>query len=138
MNRDSLDELDDKFGSQFDLVIAAAKRAEQIKEGAPALVETDSRNPLTIALQEIAAGKVLLKPPSEELLQEPEPTVQDYLARRGSLQDKLGGPEEADIEEELEEEEIATDSDLEGKTAVEAEDLPELATKEEEDLSEEE
>jgi DNA-directed RNA polymerase subunit omega len=39
-------------------VVLAAKRAKQIKEGAPVLIETASTNPLTIALEEIAAGKV--------------------------------------------------------------------------------
>ena len=46
------------MGSRYSLVVLAAKRAKQIKEGAPLLIDTDSTNPLTIALEEIAAGKV--------------------------------------------------------------------------------
>jgi DNA-directed RNA polymerase subunit omega len=44
--------------NRYTLVVLAAKRALQLKEGAPALIETTSANFLTIALQEIAAGKV--------------------------------------------------------------------------------
>lgn len=144
MNIDFVDELRNKFGSQFDLVVAAAKRAGQIRDGNPPLVETDARNPLTIALQEIAAGKILLKPLSEELKEEPEPTVQDYLTRRGSLQDQLGGSPEAEDEEDLEgeeeeadlplaDEELAPDSDSEDETAAEPEDLLGLGPEAEEE-----
>lgn len=43
---------------KFVLANLAAKRAKQLREGAPALVHTDSNHPLTIALAEIAAGKI--------------------------------------------------------------------------------
>ena len=36
----------------------AAKRARQLREGAPPLVQIESNHPLTIALAEIAAGKI--------------------------------------------------------------------------------
>ena len=42
----------------FVLTNLAAKRAKQIKEGAPPLVRIDSSHPLSIALAEIAAGKI--------------------------------------------------------------------------------
>ncbi|BDI30928.1 hypothetical protein CCAX7_29790 [Capsulimonas corticalis] len=54
----SADTIEDMVGSRYSLVVIAAKRAKQIKEGAPILIETASTNPLTIALEEIAAGKV--------------------------------------------------------------------------------
>ena len=54
----SADTIEDKVGSRYSLVVLAAKRAKQIKEGAPVLIDTLSTNPLTIALEEIAAGKV--------------------------------------------------------------------------------
>ena len=44
--------------SRYSLVVLAAKRAKQIREGAPVLIETESTNTLTIALEEIAAGKI--------------------------------------------------------------------------------
>jgi DNA-directed RNA polymerase subunit omega len=43
---------------KFVLSNLAAKRAKQLREGAPALVQVDSTHPLTIALAEIAAGKI--------------------------------------------------------------------------------
>ena len=54
----SADTIEDKVKSRYSLVVLSAKRAKQIKEGAPVLIETTSTNPLTIALEEIAAGKV--------------------------------------------------------------------------------
>ena len=54
----SADTIEQMVGSRYSLVVLAAKRAKQIKEGAPVLIETASTNPLTIALEEIAAGKV--------------------------------------------------------------------------------
>lgn len=44
--------------NRYSLVVLAAKRARQIKEGAPLLIDTESTNPLTVALEEIAAGKI--------------------------------------------------------------------------------
>lgn len=43
---------------KFVLSNLAAKRAKQLREGAPPLVQVDSPHPLTIALAEIAAGKI--------------------------------------------------------------------------------
>lgn len=56
----SLDDLREKVPSKFSLVMLAAKRARQIKDGAPRLVDTASVNPVTIALEEIAADKIVL------------------------------------------------------------------------------
>jgi DNA-directed RNA polymerase subunit omega len=65
----SADIIDKRVGSRYSLVVLAAKRAKQIKEGAPTLIETASTNPLTIALEEIAAGKVTIgeAPPAVEV-----------------------------------------------------------------------
>lgn len=54
----SADTIEDRVKSRYSLVVLSAKRAKQIKEGAPILIETDSTNPLTVALEEIAAGMV--------------------------------------------------------------------------------
>ncbi len=43
---------------RFVLSNLAAKRAKQIKDGAPPLIRTASNHPLSIALAEIAAGKI--------------------------------------------------------------------------------
>jgi DNA-directed RNA polymerase subunit omega len=59
----SADRLDERVGSKYALVILAAKRARQLKEGLPPLIRTNSSNPLTISLEEVASGKVLALPP---------------------------------------------------------------------------
>lgn len=54
----SPDILNDFEHGKFVLSNLAAKRAKQLREGAPPLVQIDSHHPLTIALAEIAAGKI--------------------------------------------------------------------------------
>lgn len=54
----SADVLNDYEHGRFVLSNLAAKRAKQLKEGAPPLVRVPSSHPLTIALAEIAAGKI--------------------------------------------------------------------------------
>ena len=49
--------------NKYALVIVAAKRARQLKEGALPMVEVDSANPVTVALEEIAAGKIRFEMP---------------------------------------------------------------------------
>ena len=54
--------LDKSMGSIYKLVILASKRALEIAEGQPKLVEDDhSVKPSTVALHEISAGKVEAK-----------------------------------------------------------------------------
>ena len=54
----SADKIDKEMDSKYALVVLAAKRAKQLKEGARPLIETRSTNPITIALEEIATGKL--------------------------------------------------------------------------------
>jgi DNA-directed RNA polymerase subunit omega len=61
----SADRLENRVGSKYALVILSAKRARQLKEGLPPLAPTSSSNPLTIALEEVASGKVVALPPEE-------------------------------------------------------------------------
>lgn len=70
MNKPRIDDLLEKVDSKYSLVIMAAKRARQInnyyrsrEEGSiddipPPLIDTRSRNILTIALEEIAEGRI--------------------------------------------------------------------------------
>jgi len=58
-----LEALLDRVESKYALVIVAAKRARQLKEGALPLVDVDSGNPVTVALEEIAAGKIRFEAP---------------------------------------------------------------------------
>lgn len=58
----------EEWGSKYALVALAAKRAKQIKAGAPIAVDTHSRNPLTIALEEIAAGKIICEVDDHDII----------------------------------------------------------------------
>jgi len=76
----------DKFESKFALVILAAKRARQIKDGAPRFVQSKSPNPLTVALEEIAEGFILprhVEDPSamahHKALKPTEPSLEDII-----------------------------------------------------------
>ena len=57
----SADLIEENIDSKYALVILAAKRARQIKEGSRPLIKTDSTNPITIALEEIADGQIRYK-----------------------------------------------------------------------------
>jgi DNA-directed RNA polymerase subunit omega len=48
----------DGFDSNYRYILVAARRARQLQNGAPPIVETASRKPCRIAQDEIKAGKV--------------------------------------------------------------------------------
>lgn len=50
-----------KTNSIYKLVVLASKRAVELSAGAPRLVETDGEKISSIALEEIARGKVKLR-----------------------------------------------------------------------------
>ncbi|MDU2066534.1 MAG: DNA-directed RNA polymerase subunit omega [Sporomusaceae bacterium] len=54
----SLDLLVNKVDSKYTLVVLAAKRARQIMDGEPTLIDCRSNKPVTMALEEVALGKV--------------------------------------------------------------------------------
>ena len=58
--------LDKIYGTRYGVVVVAAKRARQIRDGIPPLIETNARNPLTIALLELATGHIHLQPPDRQ------------------------------------------------------------------------
>ena len=62
-----LEKLFDKTGSMYKLVIIAARRALELNDGMPRLIdmEMDTKPPLA-ALEEIAAGKVSFKVKKQE------------------------------------------------------------------------
>ncbi|MBU0609588.1 MAG: DNA-directed RNA polymerase subunit omega [Armatimonadetes bacterium] len=132
-----IEELVDRVGSRFTVVVAAAKRAKQIKDGAPPLINLPTRNALTIALHEIAAGLIQIgdAPP------EPEPDGEGPVAEEIG---DLAAPEvveallaRGDDVEDVEDEDIVEDTDDEDE-AAEEEDLSEDLEEEEEELEDEE
>ncbi len=50
--------------SRYTLVSLVSKRSRQLIEGASPLNETDSKKPVSIAMEEIIAGKITYKNPS--------------------------------------------------------------------------
>ena len=61
MVKPTVKELLTKVDNRFELVIATSKRARQIAEGAPVLTKSDEESPVTLAANEIAEGKVMVK-----------------------------------------------------------------------------
>lgn len=58
----SVENLLDKTGNSiYKLVILASKRALELNEGSPKLVETESKKISTVALEEIREGKIGMK-----------------------------------------------------------------------------
>ena len=79
---DKLDEQESKFA----LVILAAKRARQVKDGARRLTDSKSTNPLTVGLEEIAAGAIIARQVDDptvtayrDALRPNEPTLEDII-----------------------------------------------------------
>ncbi len=58
MNKPPLDQLMDKADSKYTLIVLGAKRARQITENRPELLQGGTINPVSIALKEISQGKV--------------------------------------------------------------------------------
>lgn len=54
----SIDELLERVDSKYTLVIAAAKRGRQLRNGAAQVVDCGSRKEVTIGLHEINEGKI--------------------------------------------------------------------------------
>lgn len=53
--------LDKTDNSIYKLVILASKRALELNEGSPKLVETDNKKISSVALEEIKEGKIVMK-----------------------------------------------------------------------------
>jgi len=54
----TIEELEKVIACKYQLAIVAALRAKQINSGSPALIETEETNPVLLAIEEIAKGKV--------------------------------------------------------------------------------
>lgn len=54
----SFKDLADKGDSRYTLVMLTAKRARKIVEGAEPLLDTTSKKPVSIALEEVMEGKI--------------------------------------------------------------------------------
>ncbi len=54
----TLSTLLNKADSKYSIVVAVSKRARQLVDGESSLVEANSNKPVSIAIQEIAQGKI--------------------------------------------------------------------------------
>lgn len=54
----SFKDLNEVANSRYELAILVSKRARKIIDGNPKLIDTDSEKPVTIALEEVLAGKI--------------------------------------------------------------------------------
>jgi DNA-directed RNA polymerase omega subunit len=68
-------ELAAEVGGMYALVVAAAKRAKQLREGRQAVTECGSGNMLTVAIRELLEGKVVVRPPGA-VEEEPVPDTE--------------------------------------------------------------
>lgn len=66
INEPSLDQLLDKVDSRYALVVMAAKRARVLTDKTNAGVIQGNEKPVSIALREIAAGKIRARRPREK------------------------------------------------------------------------
>lgn len=66
MAKTPVEELLKRCPSIYKLVVVAAKRAKELAEGAPKLIETDIRKITSIALEEIRQQKVMYKPNEDD------------------------------------------------------------------------
>ena len=60
----SFDEVLKEGDSRYTLVLLVTKRARQLIEGQSPLIETDSKKPVSIAIEEILAKKITYKNPT--------------------------------------------------------------------------
>lgn len=124
----SADPLEDKVGNKYSLVIVSAKRARQLKEGSLPLADITSQNPLSIALEEIAAGQITSIAPAnldEDLDRIPVQDAASAVALLASISSDDAEEEEIDeiAEEDIEvaEVEAAEEEEHEEEAAEEAE-----------------
>ena len=59
--RPTITQLLTKANNRYELVIATARRARQIAEGAPELTDVKEESPVTLAANEIAEGTVVIE-----------------------------------------------------------------------------
>ncbi|HYG60852.1 MAG TPA: DNA-directed RNA polymerase subunit omega [Symbiobacteriaceae bacterium] len=61
MIKPSLDQLVEKVDSKYTLVIISSRRGREIQAGTPKQVDSRSNKPVTIALEELVAGKLFFE-----------------------------------------------------------------------------
>jgi DNA-directed RNA polymerase omega subunit len=119
----STDELEKYVGNKYSLVILAAKRARQIKEGHTPLEQDKSPNPLTLALREVQAQRLqVIAPPEEEIAPAPRDLITSLVTGAGfDLGDDELDLEDSDAVEDLAALLIGADEEEEEESETETE-----------------
>lgn len=86
--------------NKYLLAMMVAKRVKELKEGSKPLVESKQRKPLTIALEEIKAGKVYLKEEEEPLKAEEIFNEDEKSVKTEDLLNEVEKPEDISGEDE--------------------------------------
>lgn len=89
--------------NKYLLVMMVANRAKELTKGAKPLVKSKHKQPTTIALEEIKAGKVFLKVKEEPLKAEQIFNEVEEPTKPEDLSDEVKEPEESEESEEFEE-----------------------------------
>ena len=119
----STDELEEYIGNKYSLVIVAAKRARQLKEGHPALSRDSSPNPLSVALREVQEAKLQpVAPPEEEMAPAPRDMIASLVAGADFDLDEDLDLDEGDAVDDLAALLIGTDEDEEEEAETDRED----------------
>ncbi|BES65369.1 hypothetical protein SANA_18080 [Gottschalkiaceae bacterium SANA] len=77
MLKPNIDELMEKVDSRYTLVMVVAKRARQLIEKNECLVETESKKPISMAVEEFYEGKVNYTAYDPNAIEEPEEVVEE-------------------------------------------------------------
>ncbi|GEM_PF-2784297 len=75
MRQPPIEILVERAGSRYAAAAIAADRARQLSAGALPAVGTVATNPLTVALEELAAGRLRVETPQRQREAEPGPRV---------------------------------------------------------------
>ena len=70
MEQPTIDKMMEKVDSKYSLVVAAAKRARELTDGAEPLSKVNSNKPVSIALYEISEGKIVYESAPQSSKQE--------------------------------------------------------------------
>jgi len=106
MARITVEDCLEKVSNRFELVLMAARRARQLKEGQPELLPWDDDKSTVLALREIAAGEVtadILDRPQEEMPGSEQMDDVDSLHRQfAEMEPEQPQMRKDDLDEELE------------------------------------
>jgi DNA-directed RNA polymerase subunit omega len=119
-----IEDLVDRIGNRYAIVVAVAKRARQLNAGAKPLVDIDSKNPTTIALHEISAGLVTIEKAQPESADKPTPVTEMHPAELltvafSELDEDQDEDEQQDPDSAASEAEVETDDEAEEQVADE-------------------